>query len=147
MSPGPLFRCTSIAAPMTSALRRSAFSYNGCISDFYRKQTISRKLFLQKATKETRIGPESATLRCLRFLLLSFFSPRRSHTRRFFPEGNKGYGRSCIWDCSLPSFSSVSVFPYEPRPARGETFGVRRFLSVQTKASSRTRPTGRSEFS
>ena len=33
MSPGPLFRWTSIAAPITSLLRRSAFSYNGCISE------------------------------------------------------------------------------------------------------------------
>ena len=31
--PGPLFRCTSIAAPITSLLRRSAFSYNGCIRE------------------------------------------------------------------------------------------------------------------
>src|SRR5215470_15021806 len=30
--PGPFCRWTSIAAPMTSRLRRSAFSYNGCIA-------------------------------------------------------------------------------------------------------------------
>src|SRR5882757_4196235 len=33
ISPGPLFRWTSIAAPITWLLRRSAFSYNGCISE------------------------------------------------------------------------------------------------------------------
>src|SRR6478609_9393334 len=62
--PGPLFRCTSIAAPITSLLRRSAFSYNECISE---------RVFTEDSEgNKDWIGFEP--LRSLRFLLLISFT-------------------------------------------------------------------------
>src|SRR2546427_12310718 len=60
MSPGPLFRWTSIAAPIISLLRRSAFSYNGM---------HSQREFLQKTAKETKVGIGFATF----FVIFVFF--------------------------------------------------------------------------
>src|SRR5256714_13627872 len=101
MSPAPLFRCTSIAAPITALLRRSAFSYNGCIRDTLTEgnegnkrrirsrnsslSSLSSVYFSPSASptseasnfhrrqQSNRVGVGFATFRYLRFFLFTFF--------------------------------------------------------------------------
>src|SRR5882757_5716194 len=74
MSPGPLFRWTSIAAPITSLRRRSAFLYNGCISE---------RVFTEDSEGNKGSNWVLQPLRYLRFLLWIFFSsPLQNFYRR-----------------------------------------------------------------
>src|SRR5882724_5772148 len=74
MSPGPLFRWTSIAAPITSLLRRSAFLYNGCISE---------RVFTEDSEGNEGWSWVLRPLCYLRFLLWIFFSsPLQNFYRR-----------------------------------------------------------------
>src|SRR6266576_325381 len=83
MSPAPLFRCTSMAAPITALLRRSAFSYNGCIRDTLTEGNEGNK----------RRNLEVKTLRCLRFLLFTFLHRHRRHPKlQIFTEDSNQTG-------------------------------------------------------
>src|SRR5262245_58002326 len=101
---------------MTSRLRRSAFSYNGCIPDSYRRQTTRRKDFLQRKRRKQRLESGFRNLRYLRFLLLRSYRDRVRQCTRIFTEDNEGNkGWNWIQSPSLSSLPSVEILPDQVR--------------------------------
>src|SRR5712671_728928 len=82
MSPVPLFRWTSIAAPITSLLRRSAFLYNGCISE---------RVFTEDSEGNKGWNWVCNLLRYLCFLLLDLLSSPDYRTFTEDSAGNEGW--------------------------------------------------------
>src|SRR6267154_2898656 len=84
MSPGPLFRWTSIAAPITSLLRRSAFLYNGCIPE---------RVFTEDSEGNKGWNWVCNLLRYLCFLLLDLLSsPTTELLQKIAQETKVGVG-------------------------------------------------------
>src|SRR5882724_8918220 len=131
MSPGPLFRWTSIAATITSLLRRSAFLYNGCISErvftedsegnkgwnwvcnllrylcFVLLDLLSSPTteLLQKIAKETKVGVGFCNL----FVIFASFCGFSFllHYRIFTEDSEVNEGSNWVCNTSLSSLPSV----------------------------------------